>query len=61
MHTSLDADLDKQKYWNFSHHEYGTMDIPAILKQIVSESESCMKVTYVGYSLGSLQIFSGLV
>ena len=31
MHTTLDPDVDKKQYWDFSYHEMGVYDNPAVL------------------------------
>ena len=59
---SLDPDdvLDASKYWDFSHEEFGTNDISAMLDVIQFEDPCKRKVSYIGHSLGNTQIFSGL-
>ena len=59
-HINLDADRDAESYWNFSHHEFGSIDVPQMVKAIVLESGSCRKISYVGHSLGNTQILHGL-
>ena len=56
-HVSLDADRDVEEYWNFSHHEYALFDMPAMTNKILTvraeESAPCLKLSYIGHSLGT--------
>ena len=45
--------------WNFSWAEMGTIDIPAIVDKII-EVTGQEKVTLMGYSQGSSQMYYGL-
>ena len=58
-HTTLDPDADDE-YWDFSHHEFAMSDIPSMMTKIVEESKTCRKVSYLGHSIGNMQIFYAL-
>jgi hypothetical protein len=36
-HQTLDVERDKEKYYNFSFHEMGMYDVPAVVNFIKSE------------------------
>ncbi|XP_014247628.1 lipase 1-like [Cimex lectularius] len=45
------------EYWNFSFHEIGSYDLPAMINQVLNVS-SKEKLSYVGQSLGSSFYFA---
>uniref|UniRef100_A0A1B6D7U1 AB hydrolase-1 domain-containing protein n=1 Tax=Clastoptera arizonana TaxID=38151 RepID=A0A1B6D7U1_9HEMI len=49
-HQCLNA--SDPKFWDFSMHEMGVYDLPALINKILQES-SFTKISYVGYSMGS--------
>lgn len=57
-HQTLDPDTDPV-YWNFTMHEIGIYDVPALVDYILNETK-VEKLHYVGYSQGSLVFFIGL-
>jgi len=52
------------KFWDFSFHEMGLYDIPAMARFIQNEtipaSGEIKKITYVGHSQGTSQFFAGM-
>ena len=60
LHTRLnpDDDKDKEEYWNFSFHEMGIYDNPAVL-DFISEKTNGQKVAYIGHSQGTAQFYVG--
>ena len=52
MHTTLDPDVDKKQYWDFSYHEMGIYDNPAVL-DFIQEKTNGQKVAYIGHSQGT--------
>ncbi|XP_045778232.1 lipase 3-like isoform X2 [Maniola jurtina] len=44
------------KFWNFSFHEHGKYDVPAMVDKILNVT-SVPKVMYVGYSMGTTSFF----
>ncbi|CAL8080470.1 unnamed protein product [Orchesella dallaii] len=57
-HKTLDSENDAE-YWNFSWHEMGVYDLPAVLDKI-EEVTGNAKVYYVGFSMGTTAYFVGL-
>lgn len=53
-HTKLPG--NSKEYWNFSCHEIGYYDLPAMIDHVVKVSDS-EKVFYVGYSQGTTVYF----
>lgn len=53
----MNPDKDKE-YWNFSYHEFGIYDLPAMINFIKSTS-NVEKILFVGHSLGTTQLFAG--
>lgn len=56
-HLTLNPNKDK-KFWNFSLHEMGTHDLPAIIDFIRAETGR-NKISYIGHSQGTAQLFAG--
>lgn len=54
-HESLNADKDK-KFWDFSLHEMGQYDLPAMIDFILLTTKR-EKLSYIGHSQGSAQYF----
>ena len=59
-HVRFDADKNAEAYWNFSHHEYAMFDIPSMTTKIVQVSKTCRKISVLGHSVGSMQMFYAL-
>lgn len=58
-HETLDQTTDEETYWAFSFAEMGDYDLPAMLSSVVEETGG-RKVSYIGYSLGTTQMFYAL-
>ncbi|XP_015121087.1 lipase 3-like [Diachasma alloeum] len=48
-HVNLST--DESEYWNFSWHEMGIYDLPAMIDYVVSNTNK--KVIYIGHSMGT--------
>lgn len=57
-HKYLDPDNDKS-YWEFSFHELGIFDQPAVFNYILQET-GMSNLTYIGHSQGTTQMFAAL-
>ncbi|CAL8134276.1 unnamed protein product [Orchesella dallaii] len=57
-HKTKNANFDIG-YWNFSFHEMGIYDVPAVTDKILLETKT-KKIFYVGHSMGTTQYFIGL-
>nr|CAH7735119.1 unnamed protein product [Callosobruchus chinensis] len=55
-HKSLDADKDKQKFWNFSFHELGYYDLPACVDYILGRTKA-KTLSYIGHAQGTTEYF----
>ena len=53
-------DEKSYEFWQFSFHEMGLYDIPAVIKYIREINKSGEKVIYFGHSQGTSLMFSGL-
>ncbi|XP_068150930.1 lipase 1 [Drosophila tropicalis] len=53
-HTSLDP--DERKFWDFSWHEIGMYDLPAMIDYIL-ENTGYKKLQYIGHSQGCTSFF----
>ncbi|CAF4907982.1 unnamed protein product [Pieris macdunnoughi] len=51
-HVYLDADNDASAYWNFSFHEHGLYDLPAIIDFVLSRTGT-NKLNAIGFSQGN--------
>ena len=58
-HEYLDVIADEATYWDFSFPELAQYDLTAMLTTI-SEETGDKKINYVGYSLGTTQMFYAL-
>ncbi|XP_044739787.1 uncharacterized protein LOC123301120 [Chrysoperla carnea] len=54
-HTTFNSMKDK-KYWNFSWHEMGTIDVPNTIDYILQVTKST-QVNYIGHSQGTTVLF----
>ena len=52
--------IDSFEFWQFSFHEMGLYDIPAVIEYIKSVNTSKEKIIYFGHSQGTTLMFSGL-
>ncbi|XP_014243472.1 lipase 3-like [Cimex lectularius] len=55
-HRTLNPDIDKAQFWNFSFHEMGYYDLPVVI-DFIRERTKEDKVTYVGHSQGTTIYF----
>jgi len=55
----------EKEFWNFTFHEMGQYDLPAIIKFIQKNTKSTKnklkKITYLGHSMGTTTLFIGLI
>lgn len=51
-HVTLDPVKDAKKFFDFSYHEMGTMDMPAIIDYVTNLTKY-PQVLYIGHSQGS--------
>jgi len=58
-HVSWNPDHDPE-YWDFSFEELGRFDLKAMIDHAL-EVSSAQKLSYVGHSQGTTQMFLGLV
>jgi len=59
-HDKYDIIKDADKYWAFDWAEMGKYDVPAFIDKILENTPDYKKVTYVGFSQGTTQMFYGL-
>lgn len=57
-HLTLDSKVDKE-YWDFTWMHMADYDIPAMIDFVLKEAKK-PKLTYIGHSQGSLQMFAHL-
>ena len=50
--------MDKE-YWDFSFHELGKFDQPAVFNYILNQTDM-PNLTYIGHSQGTTQMFAAL-
>lgn len=55
-HVFLDPDQDPDRFWDFSWHEIGIYDLPAIIDYILEKTNN-KKLHYVGHSQGCTTFF----
>jgi len=60
FNLKLSPSSDDEKFWDFSFFEMGQYDLPAMIGGILSELPSYNKLTYIGYSQGTSQMFTAL-
>lgn len=44
---------NSSKFWNFSFHEMGTLDLPAVIDYIKDKSISDSEIDFIGFSMGA--------
>ncbi|XP_030759411.1 lipase 3-like [Sitophilus oryzae] len=54
-HTTLPP--YSSQFWNFSWHEMGTRDLPAVLYHIGNETQKPGEIIYIGHSMGTTMAF----
>ncbi len=57
-HTIYNPDKDKE-FLNFSAHEMGNIDLPTIIDFIIYKTGES-KISYIGHSQGTAQLFAAL-
>jgi pimeloyl-ACP methyl ester carboxylesterase len=57
-HIKYNPDSDV-KFWDYSFHEMGLYDIPAMIN-IIKTTTGESKITYIGHSQGTSQMFAGI-
>ncbi|XP_044749569.1 lipase 1-like isoform X1 [Coccinella septempunctata] len=55
-HISLDPDVDKEKFWDFSWHEMGIYDLPNTIDYILNITNQDA-LFYIGHSQGTTTFF----
>lgn len=55
-HIYLDPKRDREKFWDFSYHEIGVYDLPAMIDYILNTTKT-NKLMYVGHSQGTTVFF----
>ncbi|ODN01192.1 Lipase 3 [Orchesella cincta] len=58
-HKKYNANIDFIRYWDFSFHEMGIYDVPAVTDKILSETKTS-KIFYIGHSMATTQYFVAL-
>ena len=53
-------DVNSFEFWQYSFHELGLYDVPAVIKYIRKINKSGEKIIYFGHSQGTSLMFSGL-
>ncbi|CAH0392781.1 unnamed protein product [Bemisia tabaci] len=53
-HTTLSP--DEEKFWDFSWHEMGTRDLPAVIDFILAKTRQ-KRLFYIGHSMGTTQFY----
>jgi lysosomal acid lipase/cholesteryl ester hydrolase len=56
LYPEQDESFDR---WDWSYEELGLYDVPAFMDEIIKETGK-PKVNYIGYSMGTSQMFYGL-
>lgn len=54
-HATMSSEKDL-KYWDFSFHELGIYDVPAITNFVI-EKTGFKKILFIGYSMGTTSFF----
>jgi len=58
-HATLDPNKDAAKFWDFSFYELGVNDAPAMV-DFVTKKTGKAKISWIGHSQGTSQMFSAL-
>lgn len=59
-HSHINPKITEAEFFDFSWEEMGRIDLPALYKHILTETNA-EKLTYIGYSQGTTQLFVGLL
>lgn len=54
----ISRNTNTQAFWNFTFHEVGQYDLPAIINYIMDYKGRDVKINYVGYSMGTTALFA---
>lgn len=49
---------DSYEYWNFTFHEIGYYDLPAVIDYIVEHKTYDIELNYIGFSMGTTVLFT---
>lgn len=55
-HQSLEKDRDSYRFWDYTMHDIGTVDVPAMIDYILDVTQQ-RSLHYVGYSMGGTNFF----
>lgn len=55
-HKKWEKDHDDYEFWDYSMHEMGTLDVPAMIDYILGVTKQA-SLHYVGYSMGGTNFF----
>ncbi|XP_018319706.1 lipase 3-like [Agrilus planipennis] len=55
-HVNLDIKEDKEDFWNFSWHEIGYYDLPAMIDYVLEETKQD-KIFHIGHSQGTTSFY----
>nr|XP_018905705.1 PREDICTED: lipase 3-like [Bemisia tabaci] len=55
-HLKLDPARSPRKFWNFSFHEMGILDLPAMIDYVLNVTEQS-SLSYVGHSMGTTMFY----
>lgn len=50
--------IDSYEFWNFTFHEIGYYDLPAVIDYIVEQKTNDVELNYIGYSMGTTVLFT---
>lgn len=50
--------IDSNDFWNFTFHEIGYYDLPAIIDYIVEKKTDDVELNYIGFSMGTTVLFT---
>ncbi|XP_060532393.1 lipase 3-like isoform X2 [Cylas formicarius] len=53
----INLSTESEKFWNFSWHEMGTKDLPAVFSYINTVTQR-KNITYIGHSMGTTMFFA---
>lgn len=59
-HTTLNpfgSSKEQKKFWSFSFHEMGVLDLPAVIDYILTQTKAS-KLQYIGHSQGTAEFFA---
>lgn len=50
--------IDSYQFWNFTFHEIGYYDLPAVIDYIVKQKPYDFELNYIGFSMGTTVLFT---